>query len=138
VSERELLELYGRERVGLVADLVRHAEVARHGDTFLVKSPALLALAGKLEAEGIDLEVSTKAAKVLSKHLQRSAQELVELFVRDASGEGRDLAQTLRALRPLGLDAVRAVFAREMEQALAELVRSGRATKLPGTKKKKK
>lgn len=137
VSERELIELYGRERVGLVADLVRHAEVARHGDTFLVKSPALLALAGKLEGAGIDLEVSAKAAKILSKHLERSAKDLVELFVRDAGGEGRDLSQALRALRPLGLDAVRAIFAGQMEHALAELVRSGRATKLPRTKKKK-
>lgn len=137
MGERELLELFGRERVGLLADLVRHAEVERHGDTFLVKSPALIALAGKLEAAGVDVEVSTKAAKILSKHLQRSAQELVELFVRDASSEGKDLSQALGALRPLGLDAVRTLFAREMERALAELVRSGRATKLPAKKRKK-
>ena len=137
MSERELLEVFGHERAGLVADLVRHADVERHGDTFLVKSPALIALAGKLESAGVDLEVSTKAAKLLGKHLQRAAKELVELVVRDASSEGRDLAQTLGALRPLGLDAVRMLFAQEMERALAELVTSGRATKLPAKRKKR-
>jgi len=137
MTEAELLEIFGHERAGLIAELVRHADVERHGDTFLVKSPALIALAGKLESAGVDLEVSTKAAKILSKHLQRSAQELVELFVRDASGDGSDLSQALSALRPLGLDAVRTLFAREMERALSELVHSGRATKLP-TKRKPK
>ena len=137
MSERELLEVFGQQGVGLVGELVRHAQVERHGDTFLVKSPALVALAGKLAGAGVDLEVSTKAAKILTKHLRRSAEEIVELFVRDASGEGKDLSHALAALRPLGLEAVRTVFAREMERALGELVRSGRAAKLPLKPKKK-
>ena len=45
--------------------------------------------------------------------------------------------RAVEALRPLGLDAVRVVFAQEMEKALAALRDSGRAARLPTRKKKK-
>lgn len=141
MSEEELVALFGRKRTGLLTDLVRHARVERRGDTFLVPSPALLALGGKMESAGIDLELSAKANAIFEKHLGRVATELTELFVKHAvedEGGSEDLAKMVEALRPLGLEAVRVVFAREMERALRELVESGRAAKIPKKKRPKR
>ena len=137
VTEAELLELFGRDRKGVVTDLVRHASVERHGDTFLVRSPSLVALAGKLEAAGIDLEISSRAGDVLKKHLERAAREVTEIFLKSADAD-TDIAAAIEALRPLGLEAVRIVFAREMERVLREVVSSGRAAKLPAKRPRKK
>jgi DNA-binding transcriptional MerR regulator len=90
-----------------------------------------------LEKIGIKPAVAAKAAKLVSKHLRRAARDVIELFVKDARDDGRDLTQMLTDLRPLGLDAVRTLFAREVETALGELARSGRATKLLAKRKKK-
>lgn len=142
VSEAQLLELAGARRPGLVADLVRVGGVERHGDVFLVRSPALLQVAMKLEAAGVDLEVATKAAEILRRHLGKAAKELTDHFLAHAGRileseyEG-ELGRAVEALRPLGLDAVRIVFAQEMEKALAALRDSGRAARLPTRKKKR-
>lgn len=140
MSEDELVASFGKKRAGLVTDLVRHARVERKGRTFYVPSPALLALAGQMESAGIDLEIASKANAIFEKHLARVATELTELFVKHAEDEERstDLAGLVEALRPLGLEAVRIVFAREMERALRELVESGRAAKIPSKKRRKR
>jgi DNA-binding transcriptional MerR regulator len=137
MSEDELYALYGKKRAGLLKDLTRHAKVERKGDTYLVGSPALVALAGKLEAAGVDLEVSAKANEVLSRHLGKATKELTELFVSHASTDGIDveLGVLIESLRALGPEAVRTVFAREMERSLRELLESGRAAKIPRKKK---
>jgi len=136
MTEAELLALYGSKRAGLIKDLIRHASVERKGDTFLVGSPGLIALAGKLEAAGVDLEVATKASDVLERHLGKATKELTELFVQHASSEGIDveLSTLVESLRTLGPEAVRMIFAREMERSLRELLESGRAAKIPRKK----
>lgn len=136
MTEAELQALYGSKRAGLLKDLVRHASVERRGDTFLVPSPGMVALAGKLEAAGVDLEVAAKASDVLERHLGKATKELTELFVSHASAEGVDveLGTFIEALRALGPEAVRMVFAREMERSLRELLESGRAAKIPRKK----
>lgn len=141
MNEAELTALFGRKRNGLMTDVVRHAKVERRGaDTFYVPSPALLALGGRMESAGIDLELSAKASAIFEKHLGRLAGELTMLFVdqavRDGESDGTDLASLVEALRPLGLETVRVVFAREMERALRDLVTSGRAAKIPRKKRK--
>ncbi|MDQ3032871.1 MAG: MerR family transcriptional regulator [Myxococcota bacterium] len=143
VSEAQLFELAGAKRPGLVADLVRVGGVERHGDVFLVRSPALLQLAMKLESAGVDLELATKASDILRRHLAKAAKELTDHFLAHAprmiEGEyGGDLGRALEALRPLGLDAVRILFAQEMERSLRHLLESGRAARLPTRKKKKR
>src|SRR5262249_18050692 len=60
-SEAELYELAGTKRHGLIGDLVRTGLVERHGDTYLVRSPALLAIATKLETGGVDLQAAAEA-----------------------------------------------------------------------------
>ncbi len=138
MSEDELVALYGRKRTGLLTDLVRHAEVERKGDTFYVPSPALVAIAGKMEAAGVDLAISAKANEVLRRHLGKAATELTELFVAQAS-DGlveADLSALVESVRQLGPEAVRTIFAQKMERALRDLLESGRAAKI--TRKKKR
>jgi DNA-binding transcriptional MerR regulator len=134
VTEDQLYELAGTRRPGLLADLLRREMIERHGDVYLVQSPALLTIAMKLEAAGIDLGTSSYAAEIIEKYVGRAANELVELFIRRVS-DGKlaphDLAQ-LDSLRPLGMEAVRLVFGRAMEKELRTLYESGRMAKLKG------
>jgi DNA-binding transcriptional MerR regulator len=139
VSEEELYELAGTRRPGLLADLVRSHIVDRHHDVYLVRSPALLAIAMKLEAEGVDLEKAVDAASLLRKHAGRMASDLVSFFVRRAAKgavDPRDLGKLFESLRPLGIEAVRVVFGRAMEKELRALYESGKMTKLPGKARK--
>ena len=134
VSESELLALCGKPRPGLVAELTRAGLVERRGDVYLLESPALLAVAMKLQAAGVELAIAHAAAEVVRKHVERAVGELIELFLRRAKqGElGIDEpVKLLAALRPLGLEAVRIIFGRAMEGGLRKLVESGELAGLP-------
>jgi DNA-binding transcriptional MerR regulator len=134
VSEQELYELAGTQRPGLLSDLARAHLVERHSDVYLVRSPALLAIAMKLEAAGIDLETAAEASALVRKHVGRLAADVVDLFMkRTADGHiaPRDLGTVFESLRPLGTEAVRVIFGRAMERQLRELYASGRMAKLP-------
>jgi DNA-binding transcriptional MerR regulator len=141
VNEAELYELAGTRRPGLIADLVRTRLVQRHGDVYLVRSPALLAIAMKLEAGGVDLETAGMASSLVRKHLARLAEDVVALFMKRA-GDGeiapRDLGNLFESLRPLGTEAVRVIFGRAMEKELRRLYESGKMAKLPGKARKVK
>lgn len=124
---REDLEarLDGR-RAGLLGALVDAGLVQEQPGlppTYLVPSPGLLDVALDLDAAGVDLSMSTEAAKLIRKHLRRSAEDLVGLFVRhagDGFGLGPDgFGDALEALRPLSAEAVRLIFAREVERAVS-------------------
>jgi len=141
-TEAELYELCGKKRAGLVADLVRAEIVERHGDTYLVKSPALLLAAMKLESAGIDLATAAGASKIMRRHLARLASEVAEYFFDHLAASvvgdgGLDLEATFRVLRPVGTDTVRVVFGQEMERVLRGLVESGKTAKLPRRRKPK-
>jgi DNA-binding transcriptional MerR regulator len=131
VTEEELFALTGRKRLGLLNELIRAKLVKRQGSVFLVPSPALLQISARLEAAGIDLETAVEGGDILRKHLGRTAKDLTELFVRRASHRSdADFAKIMSELRPLALEAVRVVFAREMERELRKLVESGRTTQV--------
>jgi DNA-binding transcriptional MerR regulator len=144
VTEAELYEIAGSRRPGLLADLVRNKLIKRHGDTFLVRSPALLQVAMRLESSGIDVETAAGASEILRKHMARAADDLAEYFFKYArdgfgrSAAGEDVASLLEALRPLGIEAARVVFGREMERVLRKLVESGKTATLPVKGKKPK
>ncbi|MEJ7733503.1 MAG: MerR family transcriptional regulator [Polyangiaceae bacterium] len=141
-SEAELYELAGARRPGLVAELVRLELVERQKDTFLVRSPALLQLAMRLEASGIDLATASRANEILRKHMARAAEDLAEYFFKHAgegfgrSGSVEDVTAAFEALRPGGLEAVRLVFGQEMERVLRKLLASGKTASLPGKSKR--
>lgn len=144
MTEPELRELIGERRPGAIAELVRLKQVERHGDSYLVRSPALLQVTARLESAGVDFETAIGAGEILRKHLRRAAEDLVSFFYRRSGrGFGRDLAagdlaDAYQALRPLGQESVRVVFAREMERALRKLLESGATAELPTRAKKKK
>jgi DNA-binding transcriptional MerR regulator len=137
VSEDELYELAGTRRPGLLADLVRTRLVERTGNVYLVRSPALLAMAVKLEPAGVELETAALASARLRKHMDSAASDLVKLFLKRAeAGEVDDIGKFLEALRSIGTEAVRVIFGRAMERALRELFESGQITKLEARRKK--
>ncbi|MFO0547178.1 MAG: MerR family transcriptional regulator [Polyangiaceae bacterium] len=141
MTEAELYQVTGSSRPGLIADLVRAKLVQRHADVFLVRSPALLSIAMKLEAAGVDMETAQLAAATLQKHMSRAAADLLELFF-DKAKEGAinadDAGQLLQALRPTALESVRVIFGREMERALRALFESGRLAQLPARVKRRR
>ncbi len=133
----QIHQLVGELRPGSLAELVRQGLLEAHGEgRYLVHSPGLLQVAGRLERAGISLDVMAAAWKILQKHIQRAANELVELFgarAGDGFGQGRSLdavTEAFRELKPLGLESVRLIFAREMEQVLRKLVESGEAARI--------
>ena len=143
LSERELQDLVG-DRPGAIAELLRLGQVVRRGDSYLVHSPTLLQVALRLEAAGIDFETGVGASDILRKHLRRATSELTDYFYRRiGEGFGREvsaaeLTDAYRALRPLGQEAVRVVFAREMERSLRKLLESGATVELPAKAKRKR
>ncbi len=134
VSEDEVYELAGTRRPGLLADLVRKGMLERHGDVYLAQSPALLSIALKLEVARYRPGDDRAGVGCPAQARGRTASELVEVFIRRAEEgklEPRDLGQ-LDALRPLGMEAVRLIFGRAMEDELRKLYESGRMAKLQG------
>jgi DNA-binding transcriptional MerR regulator len=141
VSEAELAELVGN-RPGAIGELLRLGTVERRGDSYLIESPALLQVALRLEAAGIDFATADGAAQLVRRHLKRACGELVTHFYkRIGDGFGRDvtagdLGDAYRALRPLGQEAVRVMFAQEMERAVRKLLDSGATSDLPAKVKR--
>ena len=140
VDEEGLYALAATRRPGLVADLVRAKLAIRHDNVYLVPSPALLGIAMRLVAAGVELPTASAAAEILHKHLSRAVKDLVELFMRGVRHGDITLGEpdvTFASLRPLGIEAVKLLFAREMERELRKLVESGALRALRARKKKR-
>jgi DNA-binding transcriptional MerR regulator len=138
MSESELQsELDGR-RPGLVGDLIRLGIIARRGDAYLVDSPALLSLTLRLERVGMPLDAVDGAFRLMSKHLGRLADDVTSYFVKNADAFGDNLDQAYDELRPVSLEAVRLIFAREMERTIRKATESGAAAVFTRRKRDKK
>jgi len=135
LSEAELRQRLGDRPAGFVATLVRAGLLRRHGDrlapAYLVPSPGLLDIGLKLDAAGLDIETGAQAAALVRHSVRRAAAKLVRHFAR-RSGRGfarsrsaGDVGQALTALRSLGAEAVRLVFAQEIERALRAAMGKG-------------
>jgi hypothetical protein len=77
---------------------------------------------------------------LLGKHLSRLSDDLVSFFVKNADALGDDADRAYAELRPVSLEAVRAVFALEMDRTLRKATESGKTavfTRRKSTKKKK-
>ena len=127
-------------RPGAVAALVDAGVIRRQqglSDAYLVPSPAALDITLELDRAGVDIDTATEAAGIMRKHLTRTSEELVEHFLARAGagfarrGTAEDIAEALKALRPLGARAVQVVFTQEIERALRAAAEQGRITPSP-------
>jgi hypothetical protein len=73
----------------------------------------------------------------MQKQLGRLADDLTAYFVKNADALGDDVDTTYAELRPVSLEAVRLVFAREMERAQRSATESGAAAVLTKHKRQK-
>jgi DNA-binding transcriptional MerR regulator len=128
LSEAELREHLGERPAGFIAALGRAGLARNRGDrpppTYIVPSPGLLDIALKLHDAGVDIETGAEAAAFIRKRMCRAASELLAHFLKRTgrgfarTGSTRDVGEALAALRPAGAEAVRLVFAQEMERTL--------------------
>lgn len=142
LDARELLEMSGDDRPGRIAELVRVGLIERKGDRFLVTSPALLQIAVRLEAAGIDVETGLEAGQLLRKHLSRAAHDALEFFLSradDLIAEGKSassIAEAIAVLRPTAMEALRVIFAQELEREIRRAMESGRTAKLTSKRRR--
>lgn len=139
LSEMELADRV-EHQPGTVAALVRAGVIRRQqglSDTYLVPSPAALDITLELDRAGVDIDTATEAAEIMRKHLRRTSGELVEHFRARAGagfarrGSAGDIAEALKALRPVGARAIQLVFTQEIERSLREAAEQGRITPSP-------
>jgi DNA-binding transcriptional MerR regulator len=94
----------------------------------ILASPALLDITLQFDTAGIDVDTALAAGRLMRDHLAALATQLVAHFVeRIGGGFGREatpaeLARAFDVLRPLGVEAARIVFAREVQRALRDLL----------------
>ena len=144
LTRTQLDELLGTRRPGFLADLVRSGLVQNQTeDAWLVKSPGLLQVALQLEDAGVTVDVATRASEILQKYLSKAARELAGFFAeRAGDGFGKDasvagISDAYQRLRSVGLESVRLIFAREMEQVLRKMVESGEAARIDKKKRRR-
>lgn len=135
LTHDQLLERIAPRGEAAIPTLEAIGMVSPHRDSgevrYRVPSPALLRVTLQLDDAGVELETAGGAGFILSGRLAPAADELVRYFAEHAGrGFGRhlspeELTTALNALRPLGAEAVRLIFAREMERAIRVLLDGG-------------
>ncbi|MFV8750379.1 MerR family transcriptional regulator [Nannocystaceae bacterium ST9] len=143
LTSAQINELTGEQRPGFLAELTRQGLIESQGEErWLVHSPGLLHVASQLGRAGVHVDVAAGASKILQKHMSKAAAELAAYFTEHA-GDGfgsslSSIAEAFRVLKPLGLESVRLIFAREMEQVLRRMVESGEAAKLDKRRRRRR
>jgi len=136
LSEEELTALLENPPPGTVAMLRQAGVIAAQGQgltpRYLVESPALLKIAARLASAGITFETTLRFYEILSKHMCRAADELVEHALKHL-GKGfarstrpEDVAEAVKFLEPDSQagQATHLIFARELRRAIAEHLKS--------------
>jgi DNA-binding transcriptional MerR regulator len=135
LNEEELKQLLGSPPPGTISQLIRRRAIIPQGDgltrRYLVESPALIEIAMKLEAAGIDTDTAVGLYEILERRLRRAAEEVVAFAIdRVGRGFGRsddpdDVMHAVETLFPGGAggDAVRIIFAREVDRAVNQSLR---------------
>jgi DNA-binding transcriptional MerR regulator len=133
LGRTELDALLGERRPGFIAELGRAGILElRPDETYLVPSPGLLRAVMRLEDAGVSVELAAGASAILQRHLGKAARELASYFGEHA------VVDALGELRSVGLETVRLIFAREMEQVLRKMVESGEASRLDKKKRRRR
>jgi DNA-binding transcriptional MerR regulator len=137
LTTSELKKRFQASRPGLLADLERAGMIRREGNSlpasYIVPSPGLLDIGVRLEKAGIDVDTAIGASELMREALRGLSDELVSYFA-DRAGKGfglggrpDEVVVAYDAIRPMGVDALRIIFAQEIERSLREFVESGRA-----------
>ena len=135
LNESELREHFGERPAGLIAALGRAGLVHHQGDgparTYVLPSLGLLDISLRLYDAGVDIETGAKAAELIRKRMRRAADDLLAHFLKRTgrgfarSGSPRDVNEALAALRAVDAEAVRLIFAQEMERTLRTAMERG-------------
>ena len=135
LSEAEVQQRVGERPAGFVAALVRAGLLRSQGTglppMYVVPSPGLLDISLKVYDAGVDVETAAEAAALLRERMRRAAGDLLRHFVKRTgrgfgrTGSARDVGAALGALRAVGAEAVRLVFAQEMERTLRAAMERG-------------
>jgi DNA-binding transcriptional MerR regulator len=135
LSEADLRAHLGERPAGFVAVLIRAGLMRHQGDrlppAYIIPSPGLLDIGLKLHDAGVDIETGAEAAALIRKRMRRAAGDLLAHFLKRTgrgfarTGSTRDVGEALAALRPAGAEAVRLVFAQEMERTLRTAMERG-------------
>jgi DNA-binding transcriptional MerR regulator len=132
LTEQELLQLLESPPQGTLALLRDHGIIVPQGtgltQRYVVESPQLLKIAGRLAQSGVNFEMTLKLYDILKKHISRAADELVahalkhlgKGFARSTRPE--DVAEAVQFLTPSGNAglATQLLFSREIRRAIAE------------------
>ena len=127
VTADELDELLGDDRrPGLVGDLLRYELIEEDGAGYLVRSPAMLSIALELQRAGFDLDVAIAAHEILAKHIRKAGREVVRHFTQQVTGgkppTPKQVGESVEALVPPGLRAVKILFAKAMRDETRALL----------------
>ncbi len=140
LSEEALAERIGERPAGTLALLEKARLVVREpaaAGGFRIPSPGLLEVSLRLLDAGIDLGTVREAGEIVRRHMARAGRELVDRLTRRAGrGLGRtakaeDVSAAIEGLRPVAADAVRLIFASELERALRAHVESAGRSSSP-------
>jgi DNA-binding transcriptional MerR regulator len=137
LTAAELKKRFQVSRPGQLADLERTGMIRREGNSlpasYVVPSPGLLDIGVRLERAGVDVDTAIGAAELMRQAMRSLSDDLVSYFA-DRAGKGfglagrpEDVVTAYDAIRPIGVDALRIIFAQEIERSLREFVESGRA-----------
>lgn len=128
ISRAELRRLLGTaDAPGVIETLLEAGLVvkSRRGQ-FRIESPVLLEMLLRLEAAGVDTPTTIVAAETIRRSMAGLAETLIALFadrVDEVFGnDANAIARAVATLRPIGQEAVRAIFAHEMDRALRSYV----------------
>ena len=132
LTEDELKRHLGDPPPGVMSRLVRRGAIQPQGDgrsrRYLLESPALIALGARLYEAGIDIDTAIVLHDILQRRFGRAAREVVEFAIKKVghgfgrSPEPEDITAALETLfqRGVGAEAVRLIFAKELERAVQE------------------
>ena len=135
LREAELHQHLGDRPAGFVAALGRAGLLRRQGGrrapSYLVSSPGLLDIGLKLHESGLDIETWAESAALVRHGVRRAAAKLVRHFAKRSrrgfarSRSAADVGEMPTALRSLVAEALRLVFAQEIDRALQAAMEKG-------------
>lgn len=135
LDESELQARLGDAPSGLRTSLERSGLLERRGRgearRYVVPSPSLLDITLRLHAAGVAVSTASAAAEILRRRIGRACAEVVDLMAKrtgkgfTSNAEAEELTDAMKALRSMGGEAVRIIFAQEIEGALQRAIRRG-------------